>query len=163
MNAMPARAARPLAPMITLFAALSLATAAFAGGDWNDAQISWRSYDDGVKEANKSGKPICLIFYTNWCPHCANYSKVFHDPKVVERAKQFVMIRINKDENQELSGKFAPDGQYIPRTYFLSSKGELEASIHAPRDQYKYFYDEKDSASILGGMEAALDKLGSKS
>jgi thiol-disulfide isomerase/thioredoxin len=131
-----------------------------AGGDWNDAGIAWRSYDDGIAEAKKQNKPICLIFYTDWCPHCTNYSKVFHDPKVVEQSKKFVMIRLNKDENKEVSGRYAPDGQYIPRTFFLSSDGKLDDSVHAPRDKYKYFYSESDPASVLGGMDAALKKHG---
>jgi thioredoxin-like negative regulator of GroEL len=130
-----------------------------AGGDWNDQGVKWRSYEEGLAEAKKTNTPVCLIFYTEWCPHCANYSKVFHDPKVVAKSKQFVMVRIDKDKNQELSKKFAPDGDYIPRTYFLSSAGVLAADIHAPREQFRYFYDEKNPDSVLAAMEVALKKL----
>jgi len=149
------RIALPLAAAL-LLAAPGLARAA---GDWNDAQIQWRSYADGLAEAKKESKPICLIFYTDWCPHCANYSKVFHDPKVVAEAKDFVMIRLNGDQEKELSKQFAVDGAYIPRTFFLSSAGKLDESIHAPRDKFKYFYDEANPASVLAGMEAAKAKL----
>ena len=130
-----------------------------AGGDWNDAQMNWKSYDEGLALAKKEKKPICLIFFTEWCPHCQNYSGVFHDPKVVETSKQFVMIRLDKDKNAELSKQFAPDGEYIPRTYFLSSAGTLDPSIHAARPNFQYFYDEKDPASLLAGMDQALRKL----
>jgi thiol-disulfide isomerase/thioredoxin len=149
---------RALAVAVLLFAAV-LPRPARAGGDWNDDGIKWQSYEDGLKVAKADKKPVCLIFYTTWCPHCANYSGVFHDPKVVEETKKFVMIRLDKDKNNDLSAKYGPDGQYIPRTLFLSSAGELDPEIHAPRDQYKYFYDEKDPASVLGGMDAALKKL----
>ncbi len=127
-----------------------------AGGDWNEAGISWQPYEAGLAAAKKDGTPVCLVFYTEWCPHCTNYSKVFHDPKVVERAKKFVMIRLDKDKHAELSKKYAPDGEYIPRTYFLASSGELDASISAPRGTYRYFYNEKDPGSLLGGMDKAL-------
>jgi hypothetical protein len=130
-----------------------------AGGDWNDGQITWKGHEEGLAAAKKEKKPVCLVLYTEWCPHCANYSKVFHDPKVVERSKRFVMIRLDKDKSQELSRRYAPDGEYIPRTYFLAPDGTLDPSIHAPRDQYKYFYDERDPASVLAGMDAALAKL----
>jgi len=103
---------------------------------------------------------VCLIFYTDWCPHCTNYSGVFHDEKVVAMAKKFVMVRINRDKNRELSAKYAPDGEYIPRTYFLSPKGELWTSVHAPRTQFQYFYDERNPASLLEGMRSALGRLG---
>jgi thiol-disulfide isomerase/thioredoxin len=147
-----------LAIALTFFGAI-----AYAGGDWNDAGVKWQSYEDGLATAKKESKPILLVFYTEWCPHCTNYSKVFHDPKVAEKSKQFVMVRINKDQAAEISGKYAPDGQYIPRTYFLSSAGELQPDIHEQRDNYKYFFNESDPAGVLRGMDAALAKLGAKS
>ena len=142
----------------TLLLALGVAGPAHAGGDWNDQQIKWRSYDAGLAEAKKSKKPICLIFFTEWCPHCKNYSGVFHDPKVVAKSKDFVMIRLDADQDKELGQKYAVDGSYIPRTYFLSSNGTL-SDIHAPREQFKYFYDERGADSILAGMDAALKQL----
>ena len=146
--------------IVALLAAVLAAPAARAGGDWNDGGIAWRGYDDGLAAAKKEKKPVCLIFYTEWCPHCANYSKVFHDAKVVEQAKRFVMIRLDKDKNGEISQKYGPDGSgYIPRTYFLAPDGTLAADIHAPREQYKYFYDENDPAPILVSMDQALQKL----
>ena len=130
-----------------------------AGGDWNDAQVKWHPYEDGLKAATKDKKPVCLIVFTEWCPHCKNYSGVFHDPKVVERAKSFVMIRIDQDKDKDVSKKYQPDGGYIPRTVFLKSDGTLEPSIHAPRPSYQYFYNETDPAPLLASMDEALKKL----
>ena len=144
---------------VCLLVLLVAARAAHAGGDWNDAKVGWKSWDDGLAAAKKEKKPICLVIYTEWCPHCTKYSAVFHDPAVVEKSKRFVMVRADKDKNAELSKKFAPDGEYIPRTYFLSSAGTLEPSISAPRDKYRYFYDESDPKSVLAGMDQALAKL----
>jgi len=133
--------------------------AARAGGDWNDSGIKWRGYEEGLAEAKKEKKPVCLIFFTEWCPHCTRYSGVFHDPKVVEKAKRFIMIRLDKDKNGELSAKHKPDGEYIPRTYFLSPSGEFAADIHAPREKYQYFYNEADPAELLAAMDTALKKF----
>jgi thiol-disulfide isomerase/thioredoxin len=152
--------AQPLTGVLLSAALLLIAARAFAGAEnWNDGNIRWMSYNDGLAAAQKQHKPICLIFYTTWCPHCANYAKLFSDPKVVEKSKSFVMIRLDKDKNQELSKKYSPDGEYIPRTYFLSSEGRLEESLSEQRPQYKYFYSESDPASILAGMDRALQKL----
>lgn len=145
--------------LATLLFALVFVAPAFAGGDWNDAGIQWQPYEQGLAAAKKDKKPIVLIFYTEWCPHCANYSKEFHDEKVVAQSKSFVMIRLDKDKNAELSQKYAPDGEYIPRTYFLGSDGTLDASLTAPRPEYKYFYDEHDPAQLLAAMDTALKKL----
>ena len=131
-----------------------------AGGDWNDGTIAWQPYEKGLAMAKADKKPVCLVFFTEWCPHCQNYSGVFHDPKVVERAKRFVMIRLDKDKNAEISKKYAPDGEYIPRTFFLSPSGNLEPTIHATRDKFQYFYDEHAADPLLVSMAAALDKVG---
>jgi thiol:disulfide interchange protein len=148
---------RRITILLTLLLALGLAGTAHAGGDWNDAQIKWMSYDDGLAAAKKEKKPVLLVFYTEWCPHCTNYSKVFHDPKVVAKSKELVMVRLDADKNKELGQKYAVDGSYIPRTYFLAPDGSL-SDIHAPREQFKYFYDERNPASVLAGMDAALKK-----
>lgn len=135
---------------------LVLAAQVVAGGDWNDAGIDWQPYEAGLELADKENKPVCLVFYTDWCPHCQKYSGVFHDDEVVEMSKRFVMIRLNKDENAAISAKYAPDGEYIPRTYFLSSEAELDESITERRAEYKYFYDTTNPAGLLRGMNAAL-------
>jgi protein-disulfide reductase (glutathione) len=157
------RKARWLGLAVLLLAALTLlpARVATAAEDWNDSGIAWQPYEQGLAAAKKSKKPICLIFYTELCPHCQHYSGVFHDPKVVEEAKKFVMIRIrlSKGQNADLSAKYDLDGQYIPRTIFLSSDGKVDPSIHAPRDRFKYFYDEMHPKSVLGGMNEALSRL----
>jgi protein-disulfide reductase (glutathione) len=127
--------------------------------DWNDAKVKWMSYADGLAAAKKEHKPICLIFFTTWCPHCKNYSNVFSNDDVVKKSQSFVMIHLDKDQNVELSAKYKPDGEYIPRTYFLSSDGQLDESVTAGREQFKYFYDESNPASILAGMDRALKKL----
>jgi len=144
--------------LLALIAGASTRTA-WAGGDWNDAQIQWQPYKEGLAAAKKAKKPICLVFYTDWCPHCANYSGVFHDPKVIEMSKKFVMIRLNNDKEPDLSKEYAGDGRYIPRTFFLSSDGKLDPAIHVQRERFQYFYDEKNPASVLAGMQEALKKL----
>jgi thiol-disulfide isomerase/thioredoxin len=146
----------------SLFAIATLAVPAFAGGDWNESGIAWKAYDQGLAEAKSSNKPVLLVFYTDWCPHCVNYSKVFHDPKVVELSKSFVMIHLNKDKEKETSAKYAPDGEYIPRTYFLKPDGTLMPEITAPRPTYKYFFDEKDPSQVLTAMQTALTVSGVK-
>jgi thiol:disulfide interchange protein len=129
-----------------------------AGETWNAAQIDWQSYEAGLARAKAQNKPICLVFYTNWCPHCRNYSHVFDNPRVVEQAKGFVMIRANADDQSDLAGKFVKDGGYVPRTFFLAPDGSLQADIHAPRPKYLYFFDESDPSGLLAAMDTAAKR-----
>jgi protein-disulfide reductase (glutathione) len=144
---------------LLLFATTFPTATVRAAEDWNDKEIAWQPYEAGLALAKKEKKPVCLIFFTPSCEHCANYAKIFDDPAVVAKAKDFVMIRLEvNDQNAELAFQYAPDGQYVPRTLFLSPDGDLWTDVHAPRDQYKYFYQD-DPKTTLAGMDAALRKL----
>lgn len=125
---------------------------------WNAAQIDWQPFEAGLAKAKADKKPICLVIYTTWCPHCRNYSKVFDDARVVERAKSFVMIRIDADQEEAVATRFAKDGSYIPRTFFLAPDGTADFDIHPARPKYIYFYNENDPGALLGGMDEALKK-----
>ena len=129
------------------------------GEDWNDAQIAWTTYEAGMARAKAENKPVCLVFFTSWCPHCRNYANIFKDPRIVTRARDFVMIRVNPDDESAIGDRYAPDGSYVPRTFFLAPDGALMADVHAQRPKFLHFYDESDPASLLGGMDAALRKL----
>ncbi|MFO0589299.1 MAG: thioredoxin family protein [Polyangiaceae bacterium] len=130
-----------------------------AGESWNNDKIEWFTYDGGLEEAKATRKPILLVFFTTWCPHCKNFSKVFEDPQITARAKDFVMVRVDADQDSDLAKRFSKDGGYIPRTFFLSPDGTPDYDIHAPRPQYTYFYDERNPASLLAGMDEASKKL----
>src|SRR5437870_5032082 len=108
------------------------APAARAGGDWNDQGVKWVPYTDGLATAKKEKKPVCLVFYTEWCPHCQNYSRVFHDPKVIEQTKRFVMVHVHQDKKKELSNTYEPDGEYIPRTNYLKSHDPPDTARCSP-------------------------------
>ncbi len=137
----------------------ALASPAMAGGDWNDAGVAWKGYEDGLAEARSTNKPVCLIFYTDTCPHCINYSGIFHDPGVVALSKNFVMIRVNETENRDLGARYVLDGRYIPRTYFLKSDGTPMPEVAELRATNKYFYNERDPTSISRSMNNVLASL----
>lgn len=164
MTTLTPRVLRPLrrTALAVALALLAVAGPARAGGDWNTTGIAWKTPTEGLAEAKASNKPVCLILYTDWCPHCTNYSQVFHDAAVVEQSKAFVMIHVNKDQDPALSGKYAPDGDYIPRTMFLKPDGTLMPEVTEQRDQFKYFYDESEPAAVLRSMkQVAAMKFGS--
>jgi thiol-disulfide isomerase/thioredoxin len=129
--------------------------------DWNPGQIAWRPYVAGLAEAQATGKPVVLIFYTDWCPHCHNYSRVFYDREVVELAARFVMIRVERDGNRDISRQYDLDGDYIPRTFFLRPNGELLSDLDNGSSEYRYYLDEHGPGELLSLMREALS-LGEK-
>ncbi len=127
---------------------------------WNEAQIDWQSYDEGLARAQRTDRPVCLVIQADWCPHCRTYSHVFEDPRVVEASRSFVMIRVDSDEQREVAGRYALDGGYVPRTHFLGADGTSMSGVVAHTDRFRYFFDEHDPASLLAGMASALRQHG---
>jgi thiol:disulfide interchange protein len=130
-----------------------------AGESWNAGQIAWQPYDTGLVLAKTQKKPVCLVFSTTWCPHCKNFSHVFDDPRVVAHARDFVMIHLDADAEEAIASKYALDGSYIPRTFFLAPDGKVDDTIHAPRNRSRYFYDERDPSDLLAAMDTAKQRL----
>lgn len=125
------------------------------GENWGGSAIAWHGPDDGLAEAKRTGRPAVLVLYTSWCPHCKNFSNLFSDARIAEASKQFVMIKANSDEAEDFAWKYAPDGGYIPRTFFLKPDGTILSDIRAGDGQFKYFFDEKDPAPLLAAMDRA--------
>ncbi len=109
-----------------------------------------------MRRATQQNKPILLVVYTTWCPHCRNFSHVFDDARVVAHARDFVMVRIDSDAQPDVAGKYARDGGYIPRTYFLAPDGTANTAVHTSNPRYQYFYDEHDPSPLLASMDAEL-------
>lgn len=126
-------------------------------GDWNDNEISWQNYEQGLQLAQRTKKPAILIFYADWCPYCHKYSKVFKDRQIIALTKRFVMIRVNVDEHQSLSERYNIDGAYIPRTFALHPNGSVMNDIYTPK-RHKYSVGYK-AQKVLNFMQAALDKM----
>ena len=141
------------APEPTADASLSVTA---APEPWNPKGIDWQPYESGMASAKKDGKPICLVFFTTWCPHCKNYSDVFNDPRLVSKSKKFVMIRLDADANDAISKKYSPDGTYVPRTFLLDPNGVAIPAGNSDHPRYQHFFDEFHADSLVDAMDRAL-------
>ena len=103
---------------------------------------------------------MVLVFYTDWCPHCHEYSRLFHDPEIVRLSRRFVMIRVERDGHRDISAVYDLDGQYIPRTFFLSPAGVVLTDLGSDHDEFRYFLDERDPGELIDRMLRALERLG---
>jgi thiol-disulfide isomerase/thioredoxin len=133
---------------------------ASAPPDWNAGDIAWAEYAPGLAAAKADQKPIVLVFYTDWCPHCHEYSRLFHDPELVRLSRRFVMIRVERDGHRDISAAYDLDGEYIPRTFFLSPAGLVLTDLGSDHDEFRYFLDERDPGELIDRMRRALARLG---
>jgi protein-disulfide reductase (glutathione) len=134
---------------------LASAKAAATVLEWNEKEIRWHSYAGGLREARRSGKPILVVFYTDWCPHCRATTALFRDDEIITLSRELVMVKVNQDRDPEISARYAPDGRYIPRTMILKPNGDLATKIHGDNPTYRYFLDYESTRELAGVMKRA--------
>jgi len=109
---------------------------------WGDG-IEWVSYQDALKLGEESKKPIMVVLHKTWCGACKRLKPTFAEDKDIERlSKNFIMVNAEDDEEPHTNIKFAIDGAYIPRIFFLSPDGKVLTDVYnrGGNPQYKYFY-----------------------
>ncbi|KAF4524306.1 hypothetical protein B566_EDAN005362 [Ephemera danica] len=84
-----------------------------------------------------------------------------NSPQIESLSKHFVMVNAGDNEEPQ-DKKYAPDGTYIPRIYFLDSSGEVQEDIYNEEGNanYKYYYF--NTESIIESMKKAVKKLANK-
>ncbi|WP_374172649.1 thioredoxin family protein [Flavobacterium tructae] len=97
-------------------------------------------YNTALNNAKAQGKPVFLMLYADWCPHCNLMKKeVFSDPAVINFLKKnYVCVwkNIEKEEGTALKNKF--NTKSLPSFLFIDSatetllyalKGELKKEV----------------------------------
>jgi len=77
--------------------------------------IRWtRNYDEAIRYAGRSNKPIVLFVYTKWCGFCRKMDhEVFINGGVVQQSKDFVYLRLDAEDGA--------GGTQVARRYGVSS------------------------------------------
>lgn len=93
----------------------------------NQFSVDGISYKTALENAKTQGKPIFVMLYADWCPHCNLMKKeVFSDPKVMDFLNShYICIwkNIEKEEGMALKDKFKTTS--LPAFLFLDSNETL--------------------------------------
>lgn len=88
--------------------------------------IHWeRSFEDALKKARKTGKPVLVDFWADWCGWCHRLDQTTYvDPEVVRLADDFVAVKVNTEgdpREAEVAARY--DIESLPTILFLSPNG----------------------------------------
>ncbi len=113
---------------------LAAATGLVFAGDFPKGSPAFK--DNGnkaVSAAQKSGKPIIMVFSAAWCPPCQMMkNEVYPSAEVKAFHDKFVWAYLDVDDpqNEEIATKFSVQG--IPHIEFLDSSGkEIDKQVGA--------------------------------
>lgn len=123
------------------------------------AEVAWQTWDKGLERARTERKPVMLVVYTDWCPHCRDLGPVLARPEVVELSKRMVMISQDADERPTwLAERFdGPYGSYVPRVFFLTSEGAVREDLQGGNPKYPYFFAPQAPDQLVAAMRRALE------
>lgn len=95
------------------------APAAFASA------IDWTySYDEALRSAAKTNKPIMAFFYTTWCTWCKKLDEVtFADDAVSGVSRAFVCLRIDAEKDRPTAYRYGLGA--FPAILFLDQSGRV--------------------------------------
>jgi len=63
-----------------------------------------------------------IDFYTDWCGYCEDMDRdTYGDSRVIEKSKDFVSIKVDGDDRQDLINSYIITG--YPTIVFLNSQG----------------------------------------
>jgi len=119
----------------------------FCVGIASASSIQWYDYQTGVSIAEKSGKPM-MIFVSSSNDPFGFEAKTLSDPKVVEKANDFITIKIDAYENAEIAKTFGIRG--TPSVIFTNKEGEIVQKISGFVDSNEFMrviseaWDKKD-------------------
>ncbi|HEC88488.1 MAG TPA: thioredoxin, partial [Thermoplasmata archaeon] len=75
--------------------------------------IEWKNYEEGMDSAYSNEKPVIIDFYADWCEPCKKMDEqLYTNEDIIKKAENFIMIKVNADENRELAINYGI--QYLP-------------------------------------------------
>jgi len=126
------------------------------GVEWRGA-IEWHEWRDALGIASRAAKPIMVVVYADWCPHCRALGPVFADPEIESLSKRFVMVRQNHDDSpswlEPYNQKF---GGYVPRIFFFDQNGKMREDLTSGHPRYPYFYAAEQPEFLKRSMRRAI-------
>jgi len=96
-------------------------------GEIASAEPVWRQWQAGLQEASRTGRPILVDVYTDWCGWCRRMDRDTYAQAPIRDylGGHYVTVKLNPEQSSELravANRFRVSG--YPTTIFLRSNGD---------------------------------------
>ncbi len=147
--------------------------------------IRWeRSFEEAQKKARRSGKPIMVDFWAEWCGWCDRLNRTTYlEPDVVRRSQDFVAVKIDTEGSKretEITHRYEVSS--LPTILFLSPEGRELRRVSSFQSGYQFPFTMQealetgrnviawenalarnpDDAEALAGLGAHLYEVGAR-
>lgn len=117
-------------------------------------RVNWRAwYFVALKEAKRSGKPLFIDFYTDWCGPCKYLEQTtYQDAKFIAYSRRWVMVKINPEKSalgRQLFDKYKLSG--FPSMIFTDARGKKHGEAVGTYPAYMLIPEMKKAAKKAGG------------
>ncbi len=131
-------------------------------------ELTWYSFNEGLKKAQEEGKILLVDSYTDWCYWCKVMDKnTYTNAEIISMLnKDFVLVKFNMEVNgmYEVAGKKMDNtelyywlgngqGTGFPTTMFMT-----DLSGATPRSVYSGYYPPEEFKKALTTISAARAK-----
>jgi thioredoxin-related protein len=114
------------------------------------AQLQWLGWDAGMEEAQKTGRPVLVDVYTEWCGWCKRMDRdVYANPEVREYlAARFVTVKLDAEaalpahyQGHDYTSSTLADRFKVtsyPTTIFVRANGDHIINVpgYVPADRF---------------------------
>ncbi|MFO7885196.1 MAG: thioredoxin fold domain-containing protein [Desulfobacteraceae bacterium] len=91
--------------------------------------IQWKSYENGIEQAEEQNKKILLYFHADWCSFCKKMdTSTFQDQTLVAYlTDNFIAIAVDSEKEKKIASAYRVRG--LPTLWLLKEDSEKLSSL----------------------------------